>query len=124
MVYNREKPATASAASLRRRLIPPLRHAYFCKAVVLRPPQDAQAPSHFHGVGKTRRSRQSLAGNAEGRAMIGTGADKRQAERNIHRLVKIHRLQRGQALVVVERHHDIVFAPQRPGKNRVARLAG
>lgn len=55
--------------------------------------------------------------------MVGAGADPGQAEGDVDRLIKINRLERREALVVVERDDDIEFPAQRAPENGVARFA-
>jgi len=51
--------------------------------------------------------------------MIWAGADDRQAERDIHRVVEVEKFERDEALVVVHREHRVVVAPRGVAKDCV-----
>ncbi len=59
----------------------------------------------------------------EGRAVVGARAHVRQAEGDVDRLVEVDGLERGQALVVVERDGDVELARELPAEERVRGLA-
>lgn len=81
-----------------------------------------EATRHGHGIREARRACNSLAGNAESRAVIRARPNKPKTERDIHRLIEIDDFQGGETLVVIQRHDHIEFAAQRPRKERVAGL--
>ncbi len=60
-----------------------------------------------------------LPGNIESRAMIGCGADDRQAERNVDRVLEVKRLDRDQRLVVVHAKRSIVGRTRTGVEHRV-----
>lgn len=51
----------------------------------------------------------ALAGNAEGGAMVGRGADEGQAERDIDGIVEAERLGRNQRLIVIHAHRHVIL---------------
>ena len=69
-------------------------------------------------------ARFAFAGDVEAGAVIGRGADDGQAERDVHRVPEVQRLDRDQALIVIERDDRVVararvFVKQRVGRARV-----
>src|SRR6266850_1081620 len=50
-----------------------------------------------------------FAGDIEGGAVIGTGARKRQAEGDVHAGMKVVKLQRNQALIVIQTERGVQF---------------
>src|SRR5882724_7309551 len=82
-----------------------------------------QAPGHGDGVGEAGGPGLALAGETKRGAVVGARAHKRQPEGDVHGFIEIDRLQRGEALVVIERDDDVEFAAQRSREQRVARLA-
>ena len=59
-------------------------------------------------------------GDVVSRAVIGRGADERQAERPVHAAVEGDGFQRRQPLIVIHRHDGVKIPLQRVVKNRVA----
>jgi hypothetical protein len=81
-----------------------------------------QAPRHGNRVREAPGAGDPLAGDRERGAVVGARADVARPERHVHRILKVDRLERRQALVVVEGHRHVELAAQLAPEERVGRL--
>ena len=69
-----------------------------------------------------RGSARSCAGDVERRAMVGRGADDRQAQRDVDAFLEMQRLQRDQRLVVIHAERRVILGARRGVEHGVGRV--
>src|SRR6476659_3722612 len=72
---------------------------------------DRIVDGHLQRRGHRPRIGPVLSGDVESRTMVGRGADDRQPERYVDRILEVERLDRDQSLVVVHAQRRVVIGP-------------